>query len=57
LGEVIGDVSITTDGGANVAVVQGIRGRVVADITPVDGQIYQFNGTEWVPTNFTAGTY
>ena len=57
LGAVVGDVRIVTESGINTATVVGIRGKGVAEATPAADQIYQFNGTEWVPVNYTAGTY
>ena len=57
LGAVVGDVRIVTESGINTATVVGIRGKQVAPTTPGADQIYQFNGTEWVPVNYTAGTY
>lgn len=57
LEEVIGDVEITLDAGANVSKVVGIRERPVSATAPTQNQIYQYNGTEWVPVDFTAGTY
>lgn len=57
LGAVTGDVRIVTAGDINTATVVGIRGKQVAQTTPGADQIYQFNGTEWVPVNYTAGTY
>jgi hypothetical protein len=57
LGTVVGDVRIVSASGVDTATVVGIRGRQVADATPAAEQIYQFNGTEWVPTTYTAGTY
>jgi hypothetical protein len=57
LGAVVGDVRIVAESGINTATVVGIRGRQVAEATPAADQIYQFNGTEWVPTTYTAGTY
>ena len=57
LGAVAGDVRIVTSNGINTATVVGIRGKQVAEATPGADQIYQFNGTEWVPVNYTAGTY
>ena len=57
LGAVVGDVRIVTESGINTATVVGIRGKQVAEATPAADQIYQFSGTEWVPVNYTAGTY
>jgi hypothetical protein len=57
LGDITGDVSVVTTGNSSVATVTGIRGKTVAATTPTANQIYQFNGTEWQPVNFTAGTY
>lgn len=57
LGTVVGDVRIVTESGINTATVVGIRGKGVAEAAPAADQIYQFNGAEWVPVNYTAGTY
>jgi hypothetical protein len=54
---VVGDVRIVSASGVDTATVVGIRGKQVAEATPAADQIYQFNGTEWVPVNYTAGTY
>ena len=57
LGSVVGDVRIVSASGVDTATVVGIRGKQVAATTPGADQIYQFSGTEWVPVNYTAGTY
>ena len=57
LGTVVGDVRIVSASGVDTATVVGIRGRQVAEATPGTNQLYQFNGTEWVPVTYTAGTY
>jgi hypothetical protein len=48
---------VTTSGSSNVATVTGIRGKTVSATAPTAGQVFEFSGTEWVPVNFTAGTY
>jgi hypothetical protein len=40
-----------------VATVIGIQGQPVAATDPTANQVFQFNGTEWVPATYTAGTY
>jgi len=57
LTSVTGDLSLTTGGGGTVATVTGIRGKTVSATAPTANQIYQYNGTQWVPVDFTAGTY
>jgi hypothetical protein len=48
---------LTTSGGGTVATVTGIRGKTVSATAPTANQIYQYNGTQWVPVDFSAGTY
>lgn len=57
LTSVTGDLSLATSGGGTVATVTGIRGKTVSATAPTANQIYQYNGTAWVPVDFTAGTY
>ncbi len=57
LTSVTGDLSLATGGGGTVATVTGIRGKTVSATEPTTSQVFQYDGTEWVPTNFTAGTY
>jgi hypothetical protein len=57
LTSVTGDLSLTTSGGGTVATVTGIRGKTVSATAPTANQIFQYNGTQWVPVDFTAGTY
>ena len=57
LTSVTGDLLLTTGGGGTVATVTGIRGKTVSATAPTADQVYQFNGTSWVPVNFSAGTY
>jgi hypothetical protein len=40
-----------------VATVVGIQGQPVSGTDPTANQIFQFNGTSWVPVDYTAGTY
>jgi len=56
-GTVTGDLSVATVGNNSVATVTGIRGKTVSATAPTAGQVFEFSGTEWVPVNFTAGTY
>lgn len=44
-----GDLS----GGINSGVVRGLRGRPISTTVPTNGQVYKFNGSEWVPTTIT----
>jgi hypothetical protein len=50
-------LSLTTGQSGTVATVTGIRGKAVLATTPTLNQVFQFNGTAWEPTNYTAGTY
>jgi hypothetical protein len=54
---VTGDLSLATGGGGTVATVTGIRGKTVSATEPTANQIFQYNGTAWVPVDYTAGTY
>jgi hypothetical protein len=54
---VTGDLSLATSGGGTVATVTGIRGKTVSATEPTANQIFQYNGTAWVPVDYTAGTY
>ena len=57
LTSVTGDLSLATNGGGTVATVTGIRGKPVSATAPTANQIYQYNGQQWLPVDFTAGTY
>lgn len=57
LTSVTGDISLTTGGGGTVATVTGIRGRTVSATAPTTGQVYRYDGTNWVPDSLSAGTY
>lgn len=57
LTSVTGDLSLATSGGGTVATVTGIRGKTVSATAPTANQIFQYNGTQWLPVDFTAGTY
>jgi hypothetical protein len=54
---ITGDLSLTDGETETVATVIGIQGQPVSATDPTDNQVFQFNGTEWVPTTYTAGTY
>jgi len=54
---VSGDLTLTTGESGSIATVTGIQSKPVAATTPTIGQVFQFNGTSWVPTTYTAGTY
>lgn len=34
--------------------VDGLRGRTISTTAPTNGQVYQWNGTSWIPTTITA---
>jgi hypothetical protein len=57
LTSITGDLSLTDGETETVATVIGIQGQPVSATDPTDNQVFQFNGTEWVPTTYTAGTY
>lgn len=52
-----GDIVLSLGEGGTIATVVGIQTQPVADTVPTTNQVYQFSGTEWVPVDFTAGTY
>jgi hypothetical protein len=52
--DLTGDISVAQD---NVATVTGIQTVPVAATAPTANQILAFNGTQYQPTTFTAGTY
>jgi hypothetical protein len=54
---VSGDITLTTGESGSIATVVGIQSKPVASTTPTAGQVFQFNGTSWVPATYTAGTY
>jgi hypothetical protein len=54
---ITGDLSLTDGETETVATVIGIQGQPVSATDPTTNQVFQFNGTEWVPTTYTAGTY
>jgi len=57
LTSIIGDLSLAAGETETVATVTGIQGQPVSGTDPTANQIFQFNGTSWVPVTFTAGTY
>ena len=57
LTSIIGDLSLTAGETETVATVTGIQGQPVSGTDPTANQVFQFNGTSWVPTTYTAGTY
>ena len=57
LTSVTGDLSLAAGETETVATVTGIRNQPVAATVPTANQIYQFNGTQWVPITATGGTY
>ena len=57
LTSITGDLSLTDGETETVATVIGIQGQPVSATDPTDNQVFQFNGIEWVPTTYTAGTY
>lgn len=54
---ITGDLSLAAGETETVATVTGIQGQPVSGTDPTANQIFQFNGTSWVPVTFTAGTY
>ena len=52
-----GDLSLAAGETETVATVVGIQGQPVSGTDPTANQIFQFNGTSWVPVTFSAGTY
>lgn len=57
LTSITGDLSLAAGETETVATVVGIQGQPVSSTDPTANQVFQFNGTSWVPVNFTAGTY
>jgi hypothetical protein len=57
LTSITGDLSLAAGETETVATVIGIQGQPVSVTDPTTNQVFQFNGTEWVPTTYTAGTY
>ena len=57
LTSIIGDLSLTAGETETVATVTGIQGQPVSGTDPTTNQVFQFNGTAWVPVTYTAGTY
>lgn len=57
LTSITGDLSLAAGETETVATVIGIQGQPVSATDPTLGQVFQFNGTAWVPSTYTAGTY
>lgn len=57
LTSIIGDLSLAAGETETVATVTGIQGQPVSATDPAANQVFQFNGTAWVPSTYTAGTY
>ena len=57
LTSIIGDLSLAAGETETVATVTGIQGQPVSATDPTTNQVFQFNGTSWVPVTYTAGTY
>jgi hypothetical protein len=57
LTSIIGDLLLTAGETETVATVTGIQGQPVSGTDPTANQVFQFNGTQWVPATYTAGTY
>jgi len=57
LTSITGDLSLAAGETETVATVIGIRGQPVSAADPTANQVFQFNGTSWVPSTYTAGTY
>jgi hypothetical protein len=52
-----GDIVLSLGEEGTIATVVGFQSQPVSSNVPTENQVFQFSGTEWVPTNFTAGTY
>jgi hypothetical protein len=57
LTSITGDLSLTVGESGSVATVTGIQGQPVSATDPTSNQVFQFNGTSWVPVDYSAGTY
>lgn len=57
LTSITGDLWLAAGQTETVATVVGIQGQPVSATDPTSNQLFQFNGTAWVPVNYTAGTY
>ena len=57
LTSVTGDLSLTAGETGSVATVTGIQSKPVAATTPSTDQFLAYNGTQWVPSTFSAGYY
>lgn len=57
LTSIVGDLSLAAGETETVATVVGIQGQPVSGTDPTANQVFQFNGTAWVPSTYTAGTY
>jgi hypothetical protein len=57
LTSVSGDLSLSAGGSGSVATVTGIQSKPIAATTPSTDQFLAYNGTQWVPSTFSAGYY
>ena len=57
LTSVSGDLSLVAGEAGSVATVTGIQSKPVAATTPSTDQFLAYNGTQWVPSTFSAGYY
>jgi len=57
LTSVTGDLLLTTGQSGSVATVTGIQSKPVASTSPISDQVLIYNGTQWVPSNLSAGYY
>jgi hypothetical protein len=57
LTSVSGDLSLVAGGTGSVATVTGIQSEPVAATPPSPNQFLAYNGTQWVPSTFSAGYY
>jgi hypothetical protein len=48
---------LTTGQSGSVATVTGIQSKPVASTSPISDQVLIYNGTQWVPSNLSAGYY
>lgn len=57
LTSITGDLLLTVGESGSVATVTGIQGTPVSETSPATNQILAYNGTQYQPTSFSAGSY
>jgi hypothetical protein len=57
LTSVSGDLSLVAGEAGSVATVTGIQAKPVSSTAPSTDQFLAYNGTQWVPSTFSAGYY